>query len=278
MIFHPSNSISNIRLNVFVFHSLAVIIIGISLLLVSISSNSFGSVGENQVYGLIAILLGAFSLYFTIKKKEFIVLANLLILAAVLVFDLFLVAESYKVNIIVISAFIAFLPLVNIFYGIRVGLYVLAALITLIAVRYYLIIADLLEVQIVSNSGWFDVTIFAIFIIYSVIIFGYYSTTIRRFISENEQKEGELKKQVLEYQDKKTSITSLLNEVDNLLTDYDSDIKKTLLKAQFILKKNDNTDFVLLQSVGDEISNDLDFILKTINEKIEKIEEKKNDK
>lgn len=278
MIFHPSNSISNIRLNVFVFHSLAVIIIGISLLILASISNSTGSIGENQVYGLIAILLGAFSLYFIIKKKEFIVVVNLLIIGVVLVFDLFLTAENYNVNIIVISAFIAFLPLVNIFYGFRVGLYVLSFLIALVALRYYLTIEELLDVQIVSNSGWFDVTIFAIFIIYSIIIFGYYSTTIRRFVTENEQKEEILKKQVLEYQQKKISISSLLGEVDNLLTDYDSDIKSMVVKAHVILNHHDKTDFVLLQSVGDEISEDLDFILKTINDKIEKLEEKKNDK
>lgn len=275
MIFHPSNSTSNIRLNVFVFHSLAVIIIGIALLVLSSVSNSFGSIGENHVYGIVAILLGAFSLYFIIKKKEIVVTINLIILAIVLISDLFLNADNSNVNIIVISAFIAFLPLVNIFYGFRVGLYVLVSLIAIVAIRYYLTIEGIMKINIVTNSGWFDVTIFAIFIVYSVIIFGYYSTTIRRFITENEEKEAILKKQVIEYQQKKTNITAILNEVNGLIIDYDPDIEKLTLKAQALLKENNNTDFILLQSVGDEISNDLDFILKNINDKIEKLEEKK---
>lgn len=275
MIFHPSNSTSNIRLNVFVFHSLAVIIIGIALLVLSSVSNSFGSIGENHVYGIVAILLGAFSLYFIIKKKEIVVNINLIILAIVLISDLFLNADNSNVNIIVISAFIAFLPLVNIFYGFRVGLYVLVSLIAIVAIRYYLTIEGIMKINIVTNSGWFDVTIFAIFIVYSVIIFGYYSTTIRRFITENEEKEAILKKQVIEYQQKKTNITAILNEVNGLIIDYDPDIEKLTLKAQALLKENNNTDFILLQSVGDEISNDLDFILKNINDKIEKLEEKK---
>lgn len=276
MLFHPSNSISNIRLNIFSFHSLVLILIGVTLLILSSITDSFGSSGENQIYGLIAIVLGVISLYFISKKKAFIVLFNLIILGAVLLADLFINSDSNYVNTIIISSFIVFLPIVNIFYGIKKGLIVMALLIAVVWLRYYLSVNEILSVKVVINSGWFDVTIYSIFTMYSLIVFGYYSSTIQDLVYENSVKEIVLKQQLEKYNRKRMSISDLLKEVDHLILDHDSEIKKRLFKAKVLLEQSTQIDYRLLQEVGDEVSTDLDFILKTINDKIEHLEAKKN--
>lgn len=268
MLFLPSTTISNIKLNVQIVLSLAIFVIGLALSAAQIVTDNDVINSLNLTVGLICTIIGLLSMYSASKGKKMMMPVLLFAIYGLLTFILFQHTDATKSSPIVLCGYIALIALVSFKYRWSVSLGAAVLCTVTLIVRLILINGNYINVVIGDNPMWLNSVINLMVIIFICIIAGYYGYEMNKFATNiAANNEFEIGNMVSEHT-KHDEIVSSIKKIDEIYLSHASIIDDIIIKNEDKLNPENEVSYEELLQIGNEMSEAVDKLLKEINKNI----------
>lgn len=268
MLFLPSTSISNIKLNVQIVLSLAIFVIGVALSASQIVTNNKVIGSLNLTVGLICSIIGLLSMYSASKGKKMMMPVLFLAIYGLLTFILFRHTDATQSSPLVLSGYLALIALISFKYRWPISLGVMLLCSITVIVRLFLIKYNYIEVIIGDNPMWLNSVINLMMIVFICVITGYYGYEMNKFATNiatsNEFEVGNLVSEHAKHEE----IINAIENIDEIYLLHSSDIDNIIIENQDKLNLENEVSYEELLQIGNDVSEAVDKLLIDINKNI----------
>lgn len=272
MLFYPSDSIEHIKCNIFILHCIVISCAGLILLTLFPLYTKDAVVSIHIGTGLFMLALGVISLITILKRKKIMIPINIVLMGIVLMVLYFKSRDVTGANPVVLSGFISFIPLLNIFYGRKATFWFTAAFIAIMFLRMAMIEFEWVHLPKSNNPGWLDILLFSLFITYITLVFGYYSTQIKGYFRRVRYHQLMLERTLKKSERTNKDLNILMKEFQCVSDEHIEGLQELIHGSKKAVENAHLLDHKVLLEKGSDISSRIDDVLIQINNRIEGIE------
>jgi len=271
MLFLPSTTIPNIKLNVQIILSLAIFAIGVLLTVAQVFTHNEVIVLVNLYVGFFCLFIGLLSMYSASKGHKEMMPVLLIGIYLLLTFLFFNHSDATKSSPVVLCAYIALIAIVSFKYTWPVSLFVAILCSATEIIRLYLINNGFIEVAIGDNPMWLNNVIILIIITFSCIVAGYYGHEMNKFATKlATENKSNLGKVVSEH-DKNQLVLNAIKKIDAIYLSHASKIDTIIIANEKKLNPENDISYEELLNIGNSVSGAIDELLRDINNNIERV-------
>lgn len=271
MLFLPSTSIPNIRLNVQIILSIAIFTIGFFLSLSQIFVFNEVINKFNLISGFVCLTVGFLSMYSASKGYKVMMPVLLVCIYSLLTFIFFKHTDATLSSPVVLCGYIALIALISFKYHWVVSLVVTLITSATALARVYLIDNGIFEVVVGDNPIWLNNLIILTILVFICILTGYYGYEMNKFAKKlTSDNTHNLDKMISEHK-KNELVLQAIKKIDAIYLKHASVIDEIIITNNEKLSLDNDISYNDLLAIGNAVSEAVDSMLIDINNNIEKV-------
>lgn len=271
MLFLPSTSISNIKLNVQIVLSLAIFGIGLVLTVAQAFTSNEVINYVNFIYGFSCLFIGLLSMYSASKGYKFMMPVLLIGLYGLLTYLFFNHSDATMSSPVVLCGYLAIITLTSFKYHWAVSLVTAIICSATAAIRLYLINTALMDVVVGDNPIWLNNVIILSILVFICILTGYYGYEMNKFAAKLSSDNSSDLGTVISEHEKNAMVLKAIKTIGAIYQNHAEKIDTIIISNEDKLNPENEVSYDELLQIGNAVSEEIDELLLAINKNIESV-------